>query len=80
VQVHSSISASSQSVPDSVAQVLPGLLATGLDDEVEPGLALPKPEDLPPLEQRNDMLQSLIWLVGILVCLIAIVIGSRGFL
>ncbi len=77
-QAQTSISVSSQSVPDSVSLVLPGLLATGLDDETDRGLTLPKPEELPPLEQRNDMLQSVIWLVGILVCLIAIVIWSRG--
>jgi serine/threonine protein kinase len=77
-QAQTSISVSSQSVPDNVALVLPGLLATGLDDETDRGLTLLKPEELPPLEQRNDMLQSVIWLVGILVCLIAIVIWSRG--
>lgn len=76
----SPISVTSQPVPDSVAQVLPGLLATGLDDEDEVGAALPKPEELPPLEQRNDMVPSLVWLVGILICLMAIVIVGRGLL
>jgi ribosomal protein L37E len=79
-QVQSVISVSSPTVQDSVAQMLPGMLATGLDDESEVGMTLPKPEDLPPLAPRNDMLPSLIWLVGILVCLIAIVIASRGLL
>jgi hypothetical protein len=70
----------SQPFSDGVAQVLPGLLATGLDDESERALVLPKPEELPPLEERNDMVQSVIWLAGILVCLIAIVIWSRGLI
>jgi hypothetical protein len=77
-QGQTSISVSSQSFPDTVAQMLPGMLATGLDDESERGLMLPRPEELPPLEQRNDSLHSILWLVGILVCLIVIVALSRG--
>jgi hypothetical protein len=32
------------------------------------------------MEPRNELLQSMIWLAGILVCLIAIVILSRGLI
>jgi serine/threonine protein kinase len=71
---------SQQEIPDSVAQVLPGLLATGMDDDDDPSTMLPRPEDLPPMEPRNEQLQSVIWLAGILVCLIAIVILSRGLI
>jgi serine/threonine protein kinase len=71
---------SQQEIPDSVAQVLPGLLATGMDDDDDPGAMLPRPEDLPPMEPRNERLQSIIWLAGVLVCLIAIVFLSRGLM
>jgi serine/threonine protein kinase len=78
--LQSTVSVVSQDIPDSVAQVLPGLLATGMDDDDDPSNMLPKPEELPPLEPRNEQLQSIVWLASILVCLIAIVILSRGLL
>jgi hypothetical protein len=76
----STVSVVSQDIPDSVAQVLPGLLATGMDDDDDQSSILPRPEDLPPMEPRNEQLQSIIWLAGMLVCLIAIVILSRGLI
>jgi hypothetical protein len=42
-------------------------------------MLLPRPEELPPLEERNDKLQAAIWLSGILVCLVLVIIISRGF-
>jgi serine/threonine protein kinase len=75
-----SISVSSQSAPDTVAQMLPGMVATGLDDEFERGLMLPKLEELSPLEQRNDTLLSLLWVLAILVGLIVLVVLGRALL
>jgi hypothetical protein len=53
------------------------MLATGFEDEDRAPL-LPRPEDLPPLEQRNDTAYTLLWLVGILACLVVIVMLGRG--
>ena len=49
------------------------------DDEEDQKLLLPRPEELPPLEEHNDMLQAAIWLGVILVCLVLVIIFSRGF-
>jgi serine/threonine protein kinase len=68
--------APAQHVPDSVAQALKSLAS--IDDE-EDRMLLPRPEELPPLEERNDKLQAAFWLSGILVCLVLVVIISRGF-
>ena len=49
------------------------------DDVMERKLLLPRPEDLPPLSQRNDLQLSLIWLAVIILCLTLIVFMSQGF-
>ncbi|QBD82407.1 hypothetical protein EPA93_43115 [Ktedonosporobacter rubrisoli] len=68
-----------QGVPDSVAQMLPNLLGAGLeDDEQDRKLLLPRPEELPPLEEKNDLRASIFWLSGILVSLIVVVAIGRG--
>ena len=69
--------ASVQHVPDSVAEALKALASA--DDEEDQKLLLPRPEELPPLEEHNDMLQAAIWLGVILVCLVLVIIFSRGF-
>ena len=69
--------ASVQHVPDSVAEALKALASA--DDEEDQKLLLPRPEELPPLEEHNDMLQAAIWLGVILVCLMLVIIFSRGF-
>ncbi len=72
---------SSQALSESVAQMLPNMLSTGIDDEDdEHKLLLPRPEELPPLAERNDFQLSLWWLGAILVCLIVVVAMSRGFM
>ena len=68
---------SSQRVPDAVAQALQSLVP---EDEEEQKLLLPRPEELPPLEEKNDMLHAAIWLTAILVCLVLIVMFSSGIL
>jgi len=64
-------------VPDSVAQAFQSLSPSG--DVEEQKLLLPRPEELPPLEERNDTMQATMWLCSILVALILVVIFSRGF-
>jgi serine/threonine protein kinase len=64
-------------VADSVAQALQSLAPA--DDLEEQKLLLPLPEELPPLEERNDVLHAAIWLSTILVCLILVILFSRGF-
>jgi serine/threonine protein kinase len=72
---------SAQPVADSVAQMLPNMLAGSVaNDEEERRLLLPRPEELPPLQPGNDGLSSVVWLIGIVVCLVAIVFWSRGFM
>ncbi|HLI90809.1 MAG TPA: protein kinase [Ktedonobacteraceae bacterium] len=70
-----------QGTPGGVEQLLPGMMASVLDDEAqERRLLLPAPEDLPPLEPSNDAQISFWWLAGIIVCLILVVAFSRGLL
>jgi len=68
---------SPQGMPDSVAQAFQSLAPSG--DVEEQKLLLPRPEELPPMQQRNDTLPAALWLVGIIVCLLLIVILTRGF-
>ena len=77
VQSQRSEPTSTPQVPDSVAQAFQSLAPT--EDVEEQKLLLPRPEELPPMEVRNDIMQAALWLSGILVCLILIVIFSRGF-
>lgn len=63
---------------DSLSQLLPSLLASGVQDDQEQRLLLPRPEELAPMPAQNDLRYAAIWLVGILLCLILIVIVSRG--
>ncbi|GAC1348483.1 MAG: hypothetical protein NVSMB27_16420 [Ktedonobacteraceae bacterium] len=65
-------------VADSVAQALQSLAPA--DDFEEQKLLLPRPEELPPLEERNDRLYAALWLCAILVCLILVIVFSRGFI
>ena len=64
-------------VADSVAQALQSLAPA--DNFEEQKLLLPRPEELPPLEERNDRLYAALWLSAILVCLVLVIVFSRGF-
>ncbi len=66
----------------SVSHLLPNMLASGAADvnDQERKLLLPRPEELPPMPERNDFRQAAYWLIGILICLITVIILSRGFL
>jgi hypothetical protein len=67
----------SQGVPDSVAQAFQSLAPVeNLEDQ---RLLLPRPEELPPMEERNDMAFAALWLTGILGALLVIVFLTRGF-
>ena len=68
--------AAAQRLPDSIAQAFQSLIP---EDDEDRRLLLPRPEELPPLEQRNDSLHATFWLVSILVCLVLVIILSRGF-
>ncbi len=56
-----------------------GLSADLLNNQ-EQKLLLPRPEELPPMLERNDTQYAAFWLIGILICLIAIVIVGRGLM
>lgn len=66
-----------------VSELLPTMMASAIGEdaheEPEHRLLLPSPESLPPLAVRNDWAIAAYWLVGLLVCLIVLVILSRGF-
>jgi hypothetical protein len=64
-------------VPNSVAQAFQSLAPE--NDFEEQKLLLPLPEELPPLEAHNDTLHAAIWLGSLLICLILVVVFSRGF-
>ncbi len=61
----------------SASQVLPSLMDVNvfLDQEK---MLLPRPEDLLEMPERNDAQLASFWLIGILICLIVIVLVSRG--
>ena len=65
---------------DTLSKVLSPMMASGISDEQEQKSLLPRPEDLPAMPMRNDLQQSALWLIGILLCLVVIVIVSRGFM
>ncbi|MDQ6660835.1 MAG: hypothetical protein M3Z24_07710 [Chloroflexota bacterium] len=65
-------------IPDSLAEAFQSLAPS--DDLEEQKLLLPRPEELPPLSERNDRMQAILWLAGILVCLLVIIIVGRGLL
>ncbi|GHO42946.1 hypothetical protein KSX_11090 [Ktedonospora formicarum] len=64
--------------PDSVAQMLPNMLMSTAVEEDETKALLPRPEDLPPMVERNDRLHSAFWFIGIVACLFIVVLISRG--
>jgi serine/threonine protein kinase len=71
-----------QTAPDGVAQILPSILAPAVEvtDEQERKLLLPRPEELPAMKERNDVQDAVFWLVGMVLCLIVIVVLSRGLI
>jgi serine/threonine protein kinase len=66
-----------QRLPDSVAKVLPIILAPTEDVLEERATLLPRPEELEPMKESNDTINATYWLSGILLCLILIVIFSH---
>jgi len=60
------------------SQTLPSLLSSDFLDDQEQKSLLPNPEDLQPMPERNDFQLATFWLAGILLCLIIVVIVSRG--
>ena len=72
----------SKTASDDVSQLLPNMMATAfIDDLGDPDAKtlLPRPEALPPMTASNDMLFAGIWIAAILLCLIVLVMFSRGF-
>ncbi len=67
-----------QSVQESVAQAFQSLAPTEVDLQ-ENRTLLARPEELPPISQGNDMLQSALWVGLILVALILLVALAHGF-
>src|SRR5205823_6535924 len=63
-------------MPDSVVQAFQSLVPN--EDIEEQKSLLPRPEELPPLEERNNSVHATIWLSAILICLLLLVVLSRG--
>jgi serine/threonine protein kinase len=62
-----------QKTPNPLSQALSSLSFP--DDLEEPARnLLPRPEDLPPMQRGNDMLIALLWMVGIIFCLLILVL------
>ncbi len=67
-----------QSVQDTLAQTFQSIIPA----EAEVGEShklIQRPEELPPISQGNDMLNSVLWIGLILVFLIVLVVIARGF-
>ena len=63
---------------DTAAQMLPNLLVAGMGGkELEQKLLLPRPEELPPMLERNDTLLSILWVTGIIICIVIVVMVSH---
>ncbi len=62
----------------SLSQVLPSLMDVDGFNNQEKKMLLPLPEDLPEMPVRNDAQLASFWLIGILICLIVVVLVSRG--
>ena len=60
---------------DNVAQFLPNILSSALEDD-ERKLLLPRPDELPAITTGNDKQIAYIWTVAILVALLAVVFLS----
>jgi len=67
---------SPQRAQEKIAPSLPIRLATDAQDN-EQMLLLPKPEELPPLEERDDKMNAALWLSLIMVAIIVLVILSQ---
>lgn len=66
---------SSSGTADSVAHLLPNMLASALEDD-EHKLLLPRPEELPAMATGNDKQIAYLWTGAILVALIVLVLLS----
>ena len=66
----------SQSVQATVAQAFQSLAPI---DEEAPRSLLPRPEELPPISQSNDMVNATIWVAAILILLVLLVALAHGF-
>lgn len=77
----SNVSGTLQSPPaslsgtDSVAQLLPNMLASALEED-ERKLLLPRPDELPVMATGNDKQIAYIWTAAILITLIVVIIFS----
>ncbi len=71
---------SSQNVPDSIALALQSIAPPEDIFGEDHQQLLPRPEDLPPLVEKDDRLRSAIWLAVMLVALIILVYLARGFI
>ena len=69
---------STQRPPDTIAQALP-ILLNPTDEAEERAPLLPRPEDLPPMKEGNDVLSAAFLLGLILVSFIIIVVLSHMF-
>jgi serine/threonine protein kinase len=70
------IQPAAQRVPDRVAEALPIMLTPTVEEEEEQSL-LPRPEDLPPMKESNDMFNATFWLGLIVAALIFIAVLSQ---
>jgi hypothetical protein len=68
----------SQSVQDTVAQTFQSIIPAEAEEGENRSL-VPRPEELPPISQGNDLLNSVFWVGLILVFLIVLVAMARGF-
>ncbi len=62
-----------------LSQVLPPV-ASSILEEQEQKVLLPRPDELPAMQEHNDARQTALWLVAILLCFVIIVIISRSFM
>ena len=81
VSIQTPLSSQPISSEHGVETVLPSIMqSSSLFDNQEQRLLLPRPEELPPMPERNDVQLAVFWLIGILMCLIVIIAVSRGFM
>lgn len=67
----------------SASQQLPSIISKSTDfdmDDLEQKSSLPKPEELPPMAEKNEKLQATVWVIAIVVLIVVVVILSRGLM
>lgn len=69
----------SQTSHAAISQMLPDMLSSDLAHEASERKSL-RPEEVSPPGGQNDLRKSLLWIAGVVLCLLVVLLLSRGFM